>query len=151
MGIFDWLFGKKSKDSEVKYVSKKREDIKLKVNNSCNLKRAVGRRWSMGEMKCCICGNTQVALPSTLPLEQAIANRLEGQNIGAYPFSRTSPPNVSLRSCIPMYCRDCGHVICLECVSANNLNEFCPECGEGLQYLTISVLQRRGIYHQEGY
>lgn len=141
MGILD-LFKRMDKQRET---GKKREDIKLKVNSTCNLKRALGHNWSKGEMKCCICGNMQVALPSTLPLKQAIANRLAGQNIGAYSFSKTNPPNAILRSCIPMYCKGCGHVICLECVLVNDLNECCPECGGSLQYLTISVLQKRGL------
>jgi len=129
MGIFDFF----KRTDKRRGTVKKREDIKLKVNSLCNLKKGVGKRWSKGEMKCCICGNTQVALPSAPPLKQAIANRLAGQNIAG------------LRSCIAMYCKDCGHVVCLECVSVNSLNDCCPECGRRLQYLTISVLQKRGI------
>lgn len=105
-----------------------RTDIKYK----CKKSSPFGNRKFLrtGEIDCRICGLKQLALPSKLPLEQALAQRDIGTSGG--PFAIGSSP----RSAIPLYCTRCGNVICRECMEERKLNELCPDCGKHLKYLT---------------
>lgn len=114
-----------------------RTDIKCKHDHTCNIKKLRSHKnFNLtGEINCCICDLKQVALPINVNLKEALANRLRGQSLGEYPFSKTQPLDASLRSCVPLYCGQCGNVICLECIQKWNLNDRCPECGTRLKYL----------------
>jgi len=117
-----------------KHSFKPRTDIRCKNNLNSNYYKSKSFKKS-GEIYCCLCDLKQVALPSAVPLRDALLNRLRGQNIGEYPFSVSPVPGVSLRSCVPLYCRSCGKVICFECEKKHKLGGKCPECGTSLKYV----------------
>ena len=97
-----------------------RKDVKCKHTSKSNKFKST-TLLRKNEIDCCICGLTQVPLPSNIPLKEALVNRSIGQG--------------ALRSAIPFYCKKCGNVICLECIREWDLNGICPEDGTRLQYL----------------